>query len=612
MSSNREACINPDCQDQKLRIQRTVLRYPRGILLGEPIVKHQIKKCPRCRREYPFEQLHQLIPPHGNYAYDIIIYVGMARFRHHRQNHEIQEQLQNRFKLFIPKSTINALTHQFLDYFSAVHYAKGNDIAQLIKKNGGYVAHFDGTCDAGTEVLFSVIDEISRIVLLTTRMTSENFNEIKQFFTKCKNLYDHPLAIMRDLGTNYQPAIKEVFDQVVDLICQYHFLGNVGSSLLKKTHQELTNIIRNLKIKVSFKAIRKKMVQAARNKPSTSTSTSISITSKQLEQFIKNPDIMLNLDKKILQKYLIYLILRWIDDYSSELKGEYFPFDQPALVYYRRCVQVYDLITQLLDNSSQLKTRQKQTLQTIVRNLEPLKNDHNLHKVANRLEKQVNLFNQLRDTLRFNRPDKKPILRQTPLLSNIEEVKKTEERLKQFRQDLQRNINTEKKEKGHDIDVDIKCASKKIIDYLDKYMDELVGHLVTIPGKNGKNKVILLDRTNNLSEQHFSNTKKGWRRKLGVKKLTRHLKAARHEELLLTNLDQPEYINIVYDGNPDNMPSLFAKNCHQARQIRKLRDGKEEKRALPIGKKFLRTSGVLTEVVAALKTVLYSYEKRVA
>jgi hypothetical protein len=213
--------------------------------------------------------------------------------------------------------------------------------------------------------------------------------------------------------------------------------------------------------------------------------------------------------------------------------------------------------------------------------------------VANRLEKQVNLFDQLRDTLRFNRPDKKPILRQTPLLSNIEEVKKTEERLKQFRQDLQRNINTEKKEKGHDIDVDIKCASKKIIDYLDKYMAELVGHLVTIPGKNGKNKVILLDRTNNLSEQHFSNTKKGWRRKLGVKKLTRHLNAARHEELLLTNLDQPEYINIVYDGNLNNMPSLFAKNCHQARQIRKLRDSKEEKRALPIGKKFLRTSGVL-------------------
>jgi hypothetical protein len=168
------------------------LRYPRGILLGEPILKHRIKKCPRCKREYPFEQLHQLIPPHGNYAYDIITYVGVERFLHYRQDLEIQDQILNRFKLHIPPSTINALAHQFIDYFSAVHYAKADDIAMLIRKNGGYVAHFDGTCEAGTDVLFSVIDEISQIVLLTTRMPSENLKEVKDFFTKCKNLYDHP------------------------------------------------------------------------------------------------------------------------------------------------------------------------------------------------------------------------------------------------------------------------------------------------------------------------------------------------------------------------------------------------------------------------------------
>jgi hypothetical protein len=202
VASHREICCNPDCQDQKLHIQRTVLRYPRGILLGEPILKHRIKKCPRCKREYPFEQLHQLIPPHGNYAYDIITYVGVERFLHYRQDLEIQDQILNRFKLHIPPSTINALAHQFIDYFSAVHYAKADDIAMLIRKNGGYVAHFDGTCEAGTDVLFSVIDEISQIVLLTTRMPSENLKEVKDFFTKCKNLYDHPLAIMRDLSTN--------------------------------------------------------------------------------------------------------------------------------------------------------------------------------------------------------------------------------------------------------------------------------------------------------------------------------------------------------------------------------------------------------------------------
>jgi hypothetical protein len=570
------------------------LRYPRGILLGEPIVKHQIKKCPRCKREYPFEQLHQLIPPHGNYAYDIIIYVGLERFSHHRQNLEIQEQILHRFKLWLPESTINALAHQFLDYFSAVHYAKANDIDQLIKSNGGYVAHFDGTCEAGTSVLFSVIDEISQIVLLTTRMPSENIKEVKDFFTKCKSLYDHPLAIMRDLSTNYQPAIKDVFDQVVDLICQYHFLENVGKALLKKTHQQLTNIIRNLKVKTQFKSIRKKLVQTTIDKPS--------ISSKQLEQFIKNPhininiNIILNLDKTILQKHLTYIILRWLDDYSSELKGEYFPFDQPALVYYRRCVQIYDLLTQLLDNSKQLKKSQKQTLLTIARNLEPFKNDKTLLEVANRLEKQVNIFTQLRDILRFNRADKKPILRQhPPASSTIEEVKDTEECLKKFRQDLRVKTNSKKTDK------DIKSASKKVIDYLDKYMDELVGHLLTIPGKN---KVILLNRTNNLSEQHFSKTKKGWRRKLGVKKMTRHLQAARHEELLLANLDQADYIKLVYDGSLDNMPSLFATYCNEARQIRKLRDNSQERRSLPIEKKLLRKSDVLPKVMEALGTVL--------
>ena len=71
-----------------LRIQRTLIRYPVGILLGEPILRHHIKKCPVCGREYPYEQLNDLVPPHGNYVYDIMIEVGRDRFQHHRQNQE--------------------------------------------------------------------------------------------------------------------------------------------------------------------------------------------------------------------------------------------------------------------------------------------------------------------------------------------------------------------------------------------------------------------------------------------------------------------------------------------------------------------------------------------
>jgi hypothetical protein len=99
---------------------------------------------------------------------------------------------------------------------------------------------------------------------------------------------------------------------------------------------------------------------------------------------------------------LTYFIFRWLDDYCCELKGEYFPFDQPSLVFYNRCVKVYDLLTELLAAAS-LTGREKQTLSSIVRVLEPVRKDENLVDIAQDLEKQVNIFEELRDILRFKR-----------------------------------------------------------------------------------------------------------------------------------------------------------------------------------------------------------------
>jgi hypothetical protein len=163
----------------------------------------------------------------------------------------------------VPESSINDLANCFLDYLAAVHYANAAVIRQLFSDNGGYVAHFDGTCEVGTDVLFTAIDEnvahfdgtcevgtdilftaideISAIVVLTCRMPTENVSDITQFFEKCKKLYDNPLATMRDLSKNIALARDEVFAEVADLICQYHFLENVGKALFKETHQQLTS-----------------------------------------------------------------------------------------------------------------------------------------------------------------------------------------------------------------------------------------------------------------------------------------------------------------------------------------------------------------------------------
>jgi hypothetical protein len=63
------------------------------------------------------------VPPQGNYAFDLIVEVGLARFLRHRQNREIQQDLDERWGLRLPPSTINELAHAFLDYLAATHQA---------------------------------------------------------------------------------------------------------------------------------------------------------------------------------------------------------------------------------------------------------------------------------------------------------------------------------------------------------------------------------------------------------------------------------------------------------------------------------------------------------
>ena len=580
-----------DCCHSKLRIQRTSKRYPVGILLGMPVLHHHIKQCLNCGKYYPFDKVNEFLPPHSNYGYDIIIEVGLARFANHRQDQEIYRNIQERYSLCLSQNSINELADSFLDYFAAVHYTKADAIDQRLRKQGGYVAHFDGTCEADTDILFTIIDEISGIVLITGRMATENVKDIECLLTKCKELFGIPLATMRDLSNNIATARDKLFSEVPDLICQYHFLENVGKALFKDTHQQVTHLLRKLKIKPGLKSLRHTLVKWSKKQSST--------VEKELNEFINNPNGKWPSDTVYLRKYLTYFILRWLDDYTSELKGEYFPFDQPSLIFYRRCVKLYDLLNDLLVTADHAKTREKQTLRSILGVLQPIKNDKTLVATVQRLETQVELFEKLRSILRFKRPDQKPILRQRPPRSTIEEARQIRKRLSDFRRQLDLKLTTD--------DPNIVASSKIIIEYLERYSIKLVGHVLTLPDRD-----LLLDRTNNLCEQRFANKKRKWRRKLGTKNLRRHLQAARHEEFLVANLDKQDYTDSIYDGTVDNMVYYFAKYYHVALEFRKLRKNQPERQAMPCSKKLLREPKKLLDAVLMIKAILLNSHPRPA
>jgi len=97
----------PQCEHcgGPLRRIRTSTHRPVGLMLGRPRVRRVQKSCARCGQIDSLDGYRQLVPPQGNYAYDLMVEVGLARLRDLRQDAEIQQDLPRRWTLEVAKMT---------------------------------------------------------------------------------------------------------------------------------------------------------------------------------------------------------------------------------------------------------------------------------------------------------------------------------------------------------------------------------------------------------------------------------------------------------------------------------------------------------------------------
>ena len=110
--------------------------------------------------------------------------------------------------------------------------------------------------------------------------------------------------------------------------------------------------------------------------------------------------------------------------------------------------------------------------------------------------------------------------------------------------------------------------------------------------------------TNNISEHHFGAAKQGLRRKIGTKKLARMIDAMRPEELLIANLDDPAYLEILCGGSLENLATVFAQNWSAAQVIRTERRKRASNHPIPVRKKLLRDKKILSRLQEAIETVI--------
>lgn len=586
ISSDHDSCVH--CGGPLRRV-RTSRHIAVGLMLGRPSIRLIHRQCVQCGQRDSMDTFHRLVPSHGNYAFDLMVEAGLARLRDNRQNAEIQALLEQRWGLSVPASSISLLVDSFLDGLAAIHQARTPLLREKLRNDGGYALHVDGTCELNSSVLFIAMAEPHHWVLESAKMTTENTEDVGRLLHRCVLGFGQPLVIVRDLSAQIAGATAEAVPGVTNLICQYHFLENVGENLCEKPHAMLTKDLRRVRIRQAFKALRCDILRGSKTR----------MCASQVEALLTKPSDLANLDPVSVRRFLGYILLRWLDDYGSDLKGEYFPFDLPSLAFYRRARELSQLLETVF-SSVNLPSRDTAILGTMARHLANLRDDTELVQNAQRLEDAAALFGELRSVLRLtSRPRERLLRGQVPCgAESRETTEQCRKNLEIWRECVRERIRRES-------DIQRRANLETVLKYLEKYDGQLSGHVIWREAYPP----FVVARTNNTAEHLFSVTKRGLRRRVGAKKLTRIVDATRPESLLVHNLTDPIYVRLVVGGSLDDLAPAIGGHWPLALEIRRQRASESTTHAIPTTKKQLRRETLLETLAKAAEATIGKQSK---
>ena len=461
------------CQNDKTRLNvfKTDTRTKKTMQMGRFKARETIKVCPKCGIHYRSKELSRIVPPSCNFGYDILVFVGKSLFLDHLADHTIVEQL-----------------------------------------------------------LMSGLDSIMKIVLSNCKLLSEKSDSIIPFLEDIKELFGEPLALVHDMSTGIIKAVGKVFPNVLDFICHFHFLRDIGKDLLG----------------VEYDNIRKRL-------------TKHKVTGKlnyRLRRFIQTVDEnmqlidMLNDQKSTCCGELLshmpviaaYSLIVWAFEGKNQGNGYGFPFDRPHLEFAKRLKVIYADLNHLRKVKLRRNCRDNKPLDKTFLDLSDVIKDKSLWKSVDKIESEIVIFDKLRDAMRIAPKTGKKGLNNEGSVARISTIEKG---VKNFRKDIL-SAKGYSKNKQH----------KKMIEQIDKYWEKLFADPIKVESVDGK-KYIQPQMTNNYAEQNFRDLKRGYRRKTGNGSLWKTLRTMLANTPLVKNLKNSEYMKTLLNGK-SSIEELFA------------------------------------------------------
>ena len=506
---------------------RKVITLP----IGAWMARETIWRDPATDQVYGSAALRRLVAPGCTFGYDVVVFVGKAMFCQQRRAAEIVEQLRSR-NVRLSAREVGYLAKKFVVYLALAHRQSAPRLKKLMRDNGGYILHLDGTCEGGGPMLMSSLDSISEIVLGNVKVPSEKSQEIIPFLKEIKRRYGAPLACVHDMGVGILAAVKEVFPGTLDFICHFHFLRDLGKDLLEQDYDAIRKRLRQHALTEKLRYQARQLKAAIDQHPGSVDSFchSVQADSVPTQEVGRFPLLC------------AYSLIQWVLEGKTQGDGYGFPFDRPHLEFAKRL----RLAAKKLESIKQIHLRDQWRdnlpLFKLSCQLKRVCADKTLDKLIEAAELKIQIFDQLRRAMRLAQVGGSAGLNSGGDLPPMGPIQQA---VRAFRK---RIISRS----------DFQSAShwKTLVGQLDKYWEKLFADPIAVQTPNGP-VLIQPQRTNNILERFFRDFRRDARRRSGHNSINVFLQTMIADTPLVRNLDHPDYLKVLLNGQP-TLEACFA------------------------------------------------------
>jgi hypothetical protein len=515
---------NCPCCKQRLLIRRTRSRKIITLDIGPFTANETLLYCSNCSNQpiLRSEALARQVAPGAIFAYDIMVYIGLAKYQRFRTTDEVVTELVTR-NVCISPSEVHVQAKRFILYLAEVHRESQDALNELLKQQGGYILHLDGTCDGASSHLISALDGISNLVLMNVKIESEKAEYVEPMLSEINRIHGAPLAIVTDMSKAFSLAINETFKLVPHYICHFHFLRDIGKDLLTPDYKRIREILRSHGITALLRR-RKRELRSEMG-------SDIELIEPLIKSITKG---ISSIDSAVFTAPLAYAMLEWTLAGKKKGNGYGFPFDLPLLAFHERLMILHQALVQIQVASQSIVGESKCLVLKLIKDLIPIIEDQELKTHISAAKEKKVVFDQLRNAMRLAQPDSNKGLND----DGDEEVDMPtiKKNVSDFYASLRRRSNFANDD-----------PYGKMASQIKKYWGKLFAKPMKISTLTGE-KIIYPNRTNNSLERLFRSLNRDNRRQTGMNSMQRRIDSMISATPLVKNLDTPAYMEIILDG----------------------------------------------------------------